>query len=119
MELTLANDTLLRVAGNDGSNGWGTAGANGGTAAMTVKKQTLSGKIVVDKISALTLTLKDNSTFTGAINPDGQAGTVKLTLESGSTWNLTADAYLTEFNGSTENITANGHHVYVNGTQLI
>lgn len=119
VELTLANDTLLRVAGNDGSNGWGTAGANGGTAAMTVKKQTLSGKIVVDKISALTLTLKDNSTFTGTINPDGQTGTVKLTLESGSTWNLTADAYLTEFNGSTENIAANGHHVYVNGTQLI
>lgn len=73
--------------------------------------------ILVDKISALTL--KDNSTFTGAINPDGQAGTVKLMLESGSTRNLTADAYLTEFNGSTENIAANGHHVYVNGTQLI
>lgn len=119
VELTLANDTLLRVAGNDGSNGWGTAGANGGTAAMTASKQTLSGKILVDKISALTLTLKDNSTFTGTINPDGQTGTVKLTLESGSTWNLTADAYLTEFNGSTENIAANGHHVYVNGTQLI
>ena len=49
--------------------------------------------ILVDKISALTL--KDNSTFTGAINPDGQAGTVKLMLESGSTRNLTADAYLT------------------------
>lgn len=119
VELTLANDTLLRVAGNDGSNGWGTAGSNGGTATMTASKQTLSGKIVVDKISALTLTLKDNSTFTGTINPDGQAGTVKLTLESGSTWNLTGDAYLTEFNGSTENIAANGHHVYVNGTQLI
>ncbi len=119
VELTLANDTLLRVAGNDGSNGWGTAGSNGGTATMTASKQTLSGKIVVDKISALTLTLKDNSTFTGTINPDGQAGTVKLTLESDSTWNLTADAYLTEFNGSTENIAANGHHVYVNGTQLI
>lgn len=117
MELTLANDTLLRVSGNDGSNGWGTAGANGGTATMTVKKQTLSGMILVDKISALTL--KDNSTFTGAINPDGQAGTVKLMLESGSTRNLTADACLTEFNGSTENIAANGHHVYVNGTQLI
>lgn len=117
VELTLANDTLLRVTGNDGSNGWGTAGANGGTVTMTVKKQTLSGMILVDKISALTL--KDNSTFTGVINPDGQAGTVKLMLESGSTRNLTADAYLTEFNGSTENIAANGHHVYVNGTQLI
>ena len=115
----MANDTLLRVTGNDGSNGWGTAGANGGTVTMTVKKQTLSGMILVDKISALTLMLKDNSTFTGVINPDGQAGTVKLMLESGSTRNLTADAYLTEFNGSTENIAANGHHVYVNGTQLI
>lgn len=39
VELTLANDTLLRVTGNDGSNGWGTAGANGGTVTMTVKNK--------------------------------------------------------------------------------
>jgi hypothetical protein len=119
VKLTCSNDTLLRVAGNDGSNGWGNVGSNGGTVTMTASAQTMSGNIIVDEISALSLTLKDGSTFTGAINPDGAAGTVSLTIEDGSTWELTGDAYLTELNGNTASIVSNGYHVYVDGTQIL
>ena len=59
--------------------------------------------------------MTDNSTFTGAVNPDGEGGTVNVTLDDTSTWTLTADSYVTSFTGDLTNITANGYHLYVNG----
>ena len=38
------NNTLLTVAGNDGSNGWGSAGSNGGTVTLTGISQTLQSQ---------------------------------------------------------------------------
>lgn len=37
VELTLANDVLLTVAGNDGSRGWGKEGGNGGQITFTAE----------------------------------------------------------------------------------
>ena len=37
VELTLANDVLLTVAGNDGSRGWGKEGGNGGQVTFTAE----------------------------------------------------------------------------------
>lgn len=118
VDLTLANGILLNVAGNDGSRGWGKAGSNGGTCSFTAKNQTLSGLITVDSISKLELSLTQGTTFTGAINQSGKAGSVTVTLDDTSKWVLTADCNITAFNGKVANIVANGHHVYVNGVSI-
>jgi len=116
--LTLANDTLLNVAGNSSSRGWGTEGENGGDCTFAISGQTLIGNILVDEISSLDFSLSDGSVFTGAINPSGTAGTVGVMLADGCQWVLTADSYITSFTGSVSNIVTNGYTVYVNGTAI-
>ena len=116
--LTLANDTLLNVAGNSSSRGWGTAGANGGTCTFTVSNQVLTGDILVDAISSLDFQLADGSVFTGAINTTGAAGTVSVTLGSDCQWVLTGDSYITSITGDASQIVTNGYTVYVNGTAI-
>lgn len=116
---TLANDVFLRVEGNSSSRGWGTEGANGGDVVLTADAQNFAGNILVDEISSLNLTMKNGTSFKGAVNPDGEAGTVNVTLDKDSTWTLTADSYVTSFDGDTDNIVANGYHLYVNGVQVL
>lgn len=120
VDLTLAEDTyLLLVSGNDGARGWGTVGANGGQAEFNLTGQTISGDILVDSISTLAMNIADASSFTGSINSDGAAASaLSVTLDSTSTWTLTADSYLTAFNGDLANVVANGHTIYVNGTAI-
>ena len=116
---TLANDVFLRVEGNSSSRGWGTEGANGGDVTLTADSQEFAGNILVDEISSLALTMKNGTSYEGAINPDGAGGTVDVTLDDNSTWTLTGDSYITSFDGDTSNITANGYHLYVNGEQVL
>lgn len=116
---TLANDVFLRVEGNSSSRGWGTEGANGGDVTLTADSQEFTGNILVDEISSLVLTMKNGTGYEGAINPDGDGGTVDVTLDDDSTWTLTGDSYITSFDGDTSNITANGYHLYVNGEQVL
>ena len=116
---TLANDVFLRVEGNSSSRGWGTEGANGGDVTLTADSQEFAGNILVDEISSLALTMKNGTSYEGAINPDGDGGTVDVTLDDNSTWTLTGDSYITSFDGDTSNITANGYHLYVNGEQVL
>lgn len=116
---TLANDVFLRVEGNSSSRGWGTEGANGGDVTLTADSQEFTGNILVDEISSLALTMKNGTSYEGAINPDGAGGTVDVTLDDNSTWTLTGDSYITSFDGDTSNIAANGYHLYVNGEQVL
>lgn len=116
---TLANDVFLRVEGNSSSRGWGTEGANGGDVTLTADSQEFTGNILVDEISSLVLTMKNGTSYEGAINPDGDGGMVDVTLDDDSTWTLTGDSYITSFDGDTSNITANGYHLYVNGEQVL
>ena len=116
---TLANDVFLRVEGNSSSRGWGTEGANGGDVTLTADSQEFTGNILVDEISSLALTMKNGTSYEGAINPDGDGGTVDVTLDDNSTWTLTGDSYITSFDGDASNITANGYHLYVNGEQVL
>ena len=115
--LSLASGTnLLTVAGNDGSRGWGTAGSNGGKVTFNLDGQTLSGNIAVDSISTLTMNLTKSSNYTGAVNSDGTtASSLSVTLDSTSSWTLTADSYITSFTGNLNNVNLNGHILYVNG----
>lgn len=111
-----ASGTLVRA---EGTERWGTSGANGGTVILIADAQTLTGDMTADAISALNVTLQNGSALTGALNADQTAKEVVLTLDATSTWNVTADSYLTcltdpdGISGTTiSNITGNGHTVY-------
>jgi hypothetical protein len=98
--------------------GWGSEGSNGGKVELTASKQKIDGNILVDDVSALNLYLKDKSSFSGAINPDGQTGDVYVEIEEGSTWKLTADSYVSGLTvGKGSAIDLNGHKLYVDGKE--
>ncbi|MCC8043041.1 MAG: hypothetical protein LIO69_05970 [Oscillospiraceae bacterium] len=116
VDFTLADDSVfLRVEGNDASRGWGTAGSNGGDAELTAENQIFSGDIIVDEISTLDMTLTGSTTYTGAVNPDNNGGTVNVTIEDGAVWELTADSYITSFEGDISSVVTGGYTLYVNG----
>ena len=121
----------VTIVNNDGNvllsvcaDGWNGAS---NIATMNASSQTLSGTILVGSDSTFTLNLKNNSTFTGTFsgsitNAAGSSvstsvGAVNVSIESGSTWTLTADTYVTSFtNNGTLN--RNGYTLYVNGVAL-
>lgn len=120
-----ADGYLMRICGNSGSHGWGTAGSNGADVEFTADSQTLTGNIIVDTISKLDMTLKNGSSFTGTINITDNAdnGTAVddnaiVTIEKGCTWTLTGDFTLTSLtNNGTINF--NGHTITLaDGTVL-
>ena len=110
------NAAFLKIVGNSGSLGWGSAGKNGGQASVKCFDQTIEGNIIVDTISQLNMSLT-NSTFTGQItevsnsaaNSSNAHAEINLTIDAGSTWKLTGDSYVTrltnngtiDFNGFT------------------
>ena len=77
--------------------------------------QTLNGKIIVDEISSLLLTLSEESSFEGSINSEQEGGKITVTLDDSSTWKLTGDSYITSFEGSLDNIDSNGYTLYIDG----
>lgn len=96
-----ADAYFLRVTGNSASRGWGSAGSNGAQVEFTADAQTLTGDIIVDTISTLTMTLKSGSSFTGTVNitDNAQGGTAVsdnavVTVGNGCTWTLTGDCTL-------------------------
>jgi hypothetical protein len=120
VEVVAACPTLLTVA----TGGWNMSGSSatsgsGGHVALTADEQTLAGDVAVDAASSVDLVLEDGSVLTGAINAGGVAKEAGLTLDAASTWNVTADSYLTSLtladgiSGNTiTNIVGNGHTVY-------
>ena len=109
---------FLHVSGNDGSRGWGEAGKNGADCTLIAKDQTISGDVVVDELSTVSITLRGTSAYTGAVNTANTARAAKVTLEDDATWTLTGNAYLTAFTGRISSIVTNGFTVYVNGAAL-
>jgi hypothetical protein len=93
---------------------------------MTAKNKNLTFLFVLIMIAAFaltactsSLTLQNGSTLTGAINTANTTKAINLTLDSSSSWNVTADSYLsclTDTSGingnSVSNIIGNGHTVY-------
>jgi len=111
------NANFMRIVGNDASHGWGKAGANGGNVTFTAYGQVIEGDVVVDTISTLNMTLKGNSTFTGTVNvvenaEGGEAvsDNAVITVEKGSTWNLTGDCKVTSVTCA-GTINYNGHTI--------
>ena len=112
------SDILLSVC----DDGW--SGADN-IAELNAVGQTLTGTILVGDNSTLTLNLTEGSTFEGTFsgaieNAKGETvstevGTVSVTMDETSTWTLTADTYITEFNGDLSRVNTNGFTLYVNG----
>ena len=116
-----ADNVLISVC----DDGWSGAG---NAATLIASGQTLEGAVLVGSDSGLTLDLGSGSSFTGYVdgkitNASGEtvsteAGEVSVTLDSSSTWTLTADSYVTSFSGDASNVISNGYTLYVNGTAL-
>ena len=122
---TTANISLtdVDITNNDSDNiflnaaaaAWGSSGSNGGKVTLTASDQTINGSMTIDASSSLTLSLKDSSTMTGAINTANTGASISVSIEAGSTWTLTGDSYVTSL---TNNGTINkgSYTLYVNGT---
>ena len=108
-----SNGVFLRAA----ATGWGKDGSNGGQVTLNADGQTINGDMIVDSVSNLNLYLKGNSSYTGAINSSGQQGGVYVEIESGSTWTLTGDSYITSLTCAEGAVNLNGHSLYVNGVK--
>lgn len=124
-EINLENNKIIN---NDASgnflriqkDSWGKSGSNGGTVTLNMTNQSATGNIVVDSISSLTMSLKNGSTFKGAIN-SANAGDVSLILDASSKLTLTGNTYvksLTNADSTNSNINFNGYKLYVNGTAI-
>ena len=116
-----AENILISVC----DDGW-SGGSN--TAQLNASAQSLCGAVLVGSNSTLEINLTNGSSLEGYVdgsimNAKGktvstEVGTVTVTLDENSTWTLTGDSYVTEFNGSAENVYSNGYTLYVNGTAL-
>lgn len=124
--ITLENNTIIN---NDSTcnflriqkDSWGTTGQNGGSVTLTLKNQTVTGNIVVDPISTLSMELSDSSSFEGSINSSNEAKSIILKLSKNSKIKLTGDSYvisLDDEDTSYKNIDFNGYKLYVNGKSV-
>ncbi len=95
--------------------GWGNEGTNGGKVNLTATGQKIDGDMIVDEISVLNLYLKEGSTFTGAVNPEGSAGEAYVELSGGSKWILTADSYISSLTCDADSVDLNGHTLTIDG----
>jgi hypothetical protein len=93
----------------------------GGVLNVSLSGMDLSGNVIVDSTSKVSVELKDSSKLSGAINSERTAYNANLSMDSSSSWNVTADSYLTKFadadgisGTSITNITGNGFTVYYN-----
>ena len=114
------NDTtgnFLRVQ----KDSWGNSGSNGGDVTLNLTKQKVTGNIVVDSISTLSMSLTNCSSYEGTINKDNTTKMISLTLDKTSKLKLTGDSYITSLNNedsSNSNIDFNGYKLYVNGIAI-
>ena len=124
-DVKIVNEDAEKILLSVCADGW-SGGQN--MATLKASKQMLAGALKVGSDSTLNLELGDGSSFEGSVdgkinNAKGESvstevGTVSVTLDSTSTWTLSADSYVTSFNGNAANVTANGHTLYVNGVAL-
>jgi hypothetical protein len=92
-----SSNVLLMAAGNDASNGWGSAGSNGGNVTFSTTDQKLKGDISCDGISNVTCYFMAHSKYTGGMIEDttytGEGG-ISVNLSGDSKWIVTKDSNL-------------------------
>lgn len=110
--ITNSTDNLLSAGATER---WGTSGQNGGKLNFKADSETLNGKVISDKISTVSMTLKNNTIFTGSINTENKLTNVTMNLDATSKWIVNSDSYveaLTDSDSSLVNIQSNGHTIY-------
>ena len=103
------------------ADNYGTIGSNGGKASLSMIKQKIKGKVVVDSISSLNLEIKDGSILEGSINNADDSKNVTVDLSIDSIWSLSNDSYIKSLkNGDkyNKNIYSNGYRLYVDGKEV-
>ena len=116
VEFTYADDSEDFIIISEGS--WGKSGSNGGHVTLNLDSQEAEGNAIVDQSSDLVLNLTNGSSYTGAVNSSNSGAEITVSIDSGSTWTLTGDSYITFFDGDISSIITNGYHLYVNGTAI-
>ncbi len=100
---------------------WGTSGSNGGEVSLKLINQAVTGNIVVDSISTLSMNLTNSSNYEGTINSKNEAKQIKIVLDKSSKIKLTGNSYISSLedsDSSYSNIDLNGYKLYVNGKEL-
>lgn len=113
--LTEKSGVLLKAA----AGRWGRTGSNGSKMTFTAEREKLSGDVLCDKLSALTIVLKNKTILEGSIDTENTAKSIDLSLDKTSKWNVTKDSHLTSLTDadtSLSNILSNGHTVYYDST---
>ena len=113
VRFTYADDSDVFLSAT--ADSWGNAGSNGGHATLNLAVQEIEGNLIADESSSLALNLTEGSRYTGAINPDGAAGSVSVTIDESSTWTLTADSFVDSLDAAEGSIDLNGYTLTVNG----
>ncbi len=113
VEIENASDILFDAH----ASRWGHNGTNGGNAVIHANSQKLTGNIVADKISTVSLELNNHSVFNGGINTSNTAKDMALKIDKSSYCELTQDSYVSviEVEATGDNITnikGNGHTLY-------
>jgi len=83
--INLSNNTIIN---NDNTgnflrvqkDSWGNTGSNGGDVTLVMSNQNVTGNIVIDSISTLDMTMKENSYYEGTINADNSAKNITLAV---------------------------------------
>ncbi len=93
VDFTYASDSSVFLSASGDS--WGRSGQNGGDVTLNLKNQDITGAILSDSLSS-----------------------VSVNLDSGSTWTLTGASYESSFTGDLSNVNLNGYTLYVNGVAV-
>jgi hypothetical protein len=109
--ITNSSPILVKAAADQ----WGNSGKNGGIAVLTADNETLTGNLLCDKISSITVVLQNNTALTGLID------SAAVSLDATSQWVVTGTSYITSLTDpsgisgtSITNIVGNGNVVYYN-----
>ena len=125
VDVTTASGVLVKATQQSVVSTQHTAASwsNGGVVQLMADRQSLTGDLVADSVSSITVSLGRFSTLTGSIDSGRTAKETNLVLDSTSIWNVTEDSYLTsltlpeEITGTAiANIVGNGHTVYYDAT---
>lgn len=115
VDITADSGVLVKAAANAQ---WGVKGKNGAVATVTADSETLSGDLVADKLSTLSVTLKNGTELTGKVT------NAALTLDDTSNWSVTDNSTLTTLTSTEtttttalDNIQGNGFTVTYDATQ--
>ena len=93
VDFTYAEDSNVFLDAS--ADSWGRTGSNGGNVTLNLTNQSISGAILSDSVSS-----------------------VSVNLDSNSTWTLQGDSYISGFTGDLANVDLNGYTLYVNGVAV-